>query len=112
MRQSTTFRLSEATLFILDTIALQESDNRTAIFERIVREEAARRQLAVPLTAEQRAELDADPVIQAALARLIAGEDGPYYLAGPDGLPTDELYVPSGDETPVDERRLAELWGE
>jgi hypothetical protein len=109
MRQSSTFRLNESTLFILDTIAQQESLTRTAIVERIVREEAIRRNLAVPLTAQQRADLDADPWWQAGLARLAAGEDGPYYLAGPDGMPTDEIFVPSGNETPVDDRRLAEL---
>lgn len=62
-----------------------------------------------PLTPAQRAALDADPGVQAALARLDADEE--YVLAGPDGSPGDDMPAPKPGTTerPVDEQRLAEL---
>jgi hypothetical protein len=62
-----------------------------------------------PLTPAQRAALDADPGVQAALARLDADKE--YVLAGPDGGPGDAMPAsePGISERPVDEQRLAEL---
>ncbi|MFP4437211.1 MAG: hypothetical protein ACLFVO_08180 [Chloroflexaceae bacterium] len=62
-----------------------------------------------PLNPAQRAALDADPGVQAALARLDADEE--YVLAGPDGSPGDAMLEPKPGTTerPVDEQRLAEL---
>jgi len=53
--------------------------------------------------AEERARLDADPGVQEVLARVAAGTNGPYYVSGPDGLPTDEIYVPLPGERPLSE---------
>ncbi len=62
-----------------------------------------------PLTPEQRAALDADPSVQAALARL--DDDEEYFLADEDGGPSGvrlEL-EPGAEERPVDDQRLTEL---
>lgn len=62
-----------------------------------------------PLSPAQRATLDADPGVQAALVRLDDDED--YLLAGPDGGPSDIFLAlePGTAERPVNEERLTEL---
>lgn len=60
------------------------------------------------LTDAQRAALDADPGVQAALRRL-ADDDGAGYLAGPDGAPSDVRVAPSADARPVGPGDLARL---
>jgi hypothetical protein len=61
------------------------------------------------LPAEERARLDADPGVQEVLARVAAGTNGPYYVSGPNGLPTDEIYVPLPGERPLSEDDLRSL---
>ncbi|WP_161569209.1 ribbon-helix-helix protein, CopG family [Candidatus Oscillochloris fontis] len=109
MRKPTTFRLKESTYTLLDTLARQEDLSRTAMFELLVREEAKRRHLAIPLTPRQRAALDSDPHVGAALERL--GTNESYVFADPDGGPGTIFFTPAGDEAPVHDQRLAELEG-
>ncbi|RRR69702.1 MAG: hypothetical protein EI684_14925 [Candidatus Viridilinea halotolerans] len=61
------------------------------------------------LDAAQRANLDNDPSVQAALARL--GDNESYVLADADGEPSDiSIHLDSSVvERPVDAKRLAEL---
>lgn len=60
------------------------------------------------LSPAERAALDADPAFQAALTRLVAGDEV-HLLAGPDGGPSDELLEPTGDECEVGPDELARL---
>ena len=60
------------------------------------------------LSPAERQTLDADPAVQAALARLAAGDEV-YVLAGPDGGPSDELLEPTGDERLVGPDELTRL---
>lgn len=62
-----------------------------------------------PLSPAQRAALDSDPSVHAAIARL--ADDEEYVLADADGGPGSVPLViePGIDERPVDERRLAVL---
>ncbi|EFO80938.1 hypothetical protein OSCT_1169 [Oscillochloris trichoides DG-6] len=109
MRKPTTFRLKESTYTLLDTLAQQEDLSRTAMLELLVKEEAKRRHLAIPLTPSQRAALDADDQVAAALARLDTEES--YVHADPDGGPGVIPFVPDAAARPVDSQRLAELEG-
>jgi hypothetical protein len=61
------------------------------------------------LPAEERARLDADPGVQQLLAAIAAGTTGPYYVSGPDGLPTDEVYVRLPGQRPLSEEELRSL---
>jgi hypothetical protein len=56
----------------------------------------------------ERAALDADPGVRAALARLAAGDEV-YLLAGPDGGPSGEPLELTGDEREVGPDELARL---
>lgn len=60
------------------------------------------------LSPADRAALDDNPVVQAALARL-ATSDEVYLLTGSDGGPSDELLEPTGDERPVGPGELERL---
>lgn len=60
------------------------------------------------LSPAERAALDADPAVQAALARLAAGDEV-YLLVGPDGGPTDEPLECTGDERQVGPDELKRL---
>ena len=60
------------------------------------------------LSPAERAALDADPAIQAALTRLASGDEA-YLLAGPDGGPSDEPLEPTGDECEVGPDDLTRL---
>jgi hypothetical protein len=60
------------------------------------------------LSPGERAALDADPGVRAALARLAAGDEV-YLLAGPDGGPSDEPLEATGDECEVGPEDLTRL---
>ena len=87
------------------------ADERLELAERV---EQARALLVAALEAPaslgpaERHTLDADPDVQAALARLAAGDEV-YMLAGPDDGPWDEPLEATGDERPVGPDQLTRL---
>lgn len=60
------------------------------------------------LSPAERAALDADPGVRAALARL-AADDEVHLLAGPDGGPSDKPLEATGDECEVGPEDLTRL---
>lgn len=87
------------------------ADERLELAERVEQARAllvAALEAPAALSPAERQTLDADPAVQAALARLAAGDEV-YMLAGPDDGPSDEPLEATGDERPVGPDQLTRL---
>lgn len=106
--------MSHETLILrvaIDQAACVLADEDRDLAERVAYARAllvAARETTDALSPAQRAVLDADPGVTAALARIAAGA-GVYVRAGPDGGPSDERLEPTSDACAVAPDALVRL---
>ncbi len=93
---------------ITEALALLENPENVAQ-ARVILQQALVDLTPAELTPEQRHDLDTDPTVQDALARIQARTDGGSYLSAPSGGPSTTPYIPTGPLRPVSDAELTLL---